>query len=267
MKKYASVFRIRFINALQYRAAALAGIFTNFLWGLLTIIAFRAFYRANPSVFPMEFPHMVSYIWIQQAFLSLFVLWSWDNDIASTIQDGRIAYEMVRPMDIYSRWFSQISANRLAGATLRCLPILTAAFIIPEPYKLTLPPSAAQALLFFLSAGLGLCVTVALTMLMYISLFYTLSPLGVRAIMSSLADFLAGQIIPLPFFPARIRKVVELLPFASMQNMPLRIYTGNIMGADAYRGIAIQLIWLVALILLGKHAMKRALGKVIVQGG
>ena len=68
MRKYYSLFRIRFINGLQYRAAALAGLSTQFAWGIMQILAFSAFYRANPAAFPMEFSNLVSYIWIQQAF-------------------------------------------------------------------------------------------------------------------------------------------------------------------------------------------------------
>jgi ABC-2 type transport system permease protein len=52
-----------------------------------------------------------------------------------------------------------------------------------------------------------------------------------------------------------------------MQNMPLRIYSGNIAGIDALRGIVFQIFWLVLLIAAGKLLMRRALKKVIVQGG
>ena len=133
MKKYLALFRIRFINALQYRAAALAGMATQFAWGFMEIFAFAAFYRANPAAFPMEFSQTVSYIWMQQAFLALFMMWFWENDIAAAITEGSIAYEMVRPIDLYNRWFCQAAANRLARAMLRCAPILIVAFIVPEP--------------------------------------------------------------------------------------------------------------------------------------
>lgn len=68
MKKYAAVFRIRFTNTLQYRAAAFAGMATQFAWGFMEILAFSAFYKADPAAFPMEFSQTVSYIWMQQAF-------------------------------------------------------------------------------------------------------------------------------------------------------------------------------------------------------
>jgi ABC-2 type transport system permease protein len=267
MKKYLAIFRIRFINALQYRAAALAGMATQFAWGFMEIFAFTAFYRANPGAFPMEFSQTISYIWMQQAFLALFMMWFWENDIAAAITEGSTAYEMVRPIDLYSRWFCQASANRLARTVLRCAPILIVAFIVPEPYRMTLPPDAGQLFLFLFSLILSLGVVVAFSMLMYISLFYTLSPMGVRIIVAVLSDFLAGATVPLPFFPEPVRAVIELLPFASMQNMPLRIYSGNIAGTDALTGIALQVVWFVVLLFIGRLMMNRALKKVIVQGG
>ncbi len=82
-----------------------------------------------------------------------------------------------------------------------------------------------------------------------------------------MSDFLMGAMIPLPFFPESIRKIVELLPFASMQNTPFRIYSGNIQGIDALKQVLLQMFWLVFLVLTGKYLMKRAARKVIIQGG
>lgn len=267
MKKYLSVFRIRFIAALQYRTAAAAGLITQFAWAFMEILAFTAFYRANPAAFPMEFSQMVSYIWMQQAFAALFMLMFGDNALSSIIESGDIAYELVRPIDLYNRSFCQAASNRLARAMLRCWPILLVAFFIPNPYRLVLPTGLNNLLLFLLSATLAMSVVVAFSMLMDISVFYTMSSRGTRLVLGQIADFLAGAIIPLPFFPASIRNVVELLPFAAMQNMPLRIYSGNIAGMDALRGIALQLFWLVLLWFLGRFFIRCALKKVIVQGG
>ena len=267
MKKYIAIFRIKFINTLQYRAAAIAGLLTQFAWGFMLIFAFHAFYRTDSSAFPMEFSETVSYIWLQQAFLALFATWFYDNDITESISTGSIAYELVRPVDLYYRWFCQSAANRLARALLRCAPILIVALIIPEPYRLSLPPDILQFALFLLSMTLALGVVVAFGMLIYIFTIHTLSANGVKVISAVTSDFLAGAVIPLPFFPGIFGTVAALLPFASMQNMPLRIYSGNIAGADALYGILLQIFWLIALLMLGRIAMSKSLNKVIVQGG
>ena len=43
MRKYISVLRIKFLNGLQYRSAALAGMATQFAWGGMLVLLYRAF--------------------------------------------------------------------------------------------------------------------------------------------------------------------------------------------------------------------------------
>lgn len=267
MKAYLSVFRIRFVNSLQYRAVVLGEIVSRLVWAGMEILVFYAFYRANPAAFPMELSQTVSYIWIQQTFILLFSVVFADGDIYAAIETGSIAYDLVRPIDLYGRWFCQSAANRLAVTAVSTLPALLIALLIPAPFGLSLPPNAWVFLLFLISVALALGVVVSFAMLMYVSLFYTLSHRGVRIIVTAVTSFLSGGIIPLPFFPTPILAVVELLPFAAMQNMPLRIYSGNIAGADAWGGIVFQLFWLITLVCIGRLGMRRALKKVIVQGG
>jgi len=267
MITYLSLIKMRFINGLQYRAAALAGIATQFGFGFMFISMYLAFYRTNPAAFPMEISQVVSYIWIQQAFLALFVVWFLEADIIDAIIKGEIAYDLARPVDLYGKWFCQCTARRMSSAVLRCFPILIVGFLLPHPYKLLLPPDIMQLLFFVVSSALALVVVMAFSMLIYISTFYTMSPRGVMIIGAVLADFMGGHIVPLPFFPDGFRQIAQVLPFAAMQNMPLRIYSGNISGADALYGILFQLSWFVVLIIIGKLWMGSTLKKVVVQGG
>lgn len=265
MKPYLSLFRIRFIHGLQYRAAAIAGLSTQFAWGFMNILAFSAFYRASPGAFPMEFPHLVSYIWIQQALLALFAPWGMDRKAVETIVTGGIAYDLVRPMDLYSRWLTEAIADRVSRAALRCMPILLVAFLLPEPFRMTLPPDLLQLALFALSAVLSMGVVSVFMQLDTISTFYTMS--RYNAVFVFLAEFLAGGILPIPFFPEPLRRAAELLPFGSMQNVPLRIYSGSLGGVEAIKSIALQLFWLTAMLLLGRLLMRHALKRVTAQGG
>lgn len=267
MKKYLSFFRLRFINGLQYRTAAYAGIATQFAWGAMNLLLFHAFYEADSAAFPMTFPQMASYIWLQQAFLSLFMVWFVDNELFNSVSSGSIAYELTRPADLYSMWFVRTLAGRVSKAVLCCFPILLVAFLLPEPWNLSLPPTVFDGAMFLLTSVFSVIIVVAFTMLVYISAFYTVSPLGVRVIIATLTEFLSGAEIPLPFFPDNIRRILEILPFGAMQNMPLRVYSGQLSGEELLRGIILQIFWCAVLLSFGKLWMNRALKRVVSQGG
>ena len=267
MNKYLAFFRLRFSMGLQYRAAALAGMATQFFWGTMEILMFRAFYRADPGAFPMTLEAVCAYVWLQQAFLTLFNAWMLENEILDSIINGNIAYELCRPINIYNMWFSRNMANRFSRAVLRCMPILLLAIVLPAPYGLMPPASPLAFFLFFFSLLLGVGVTVAFCMLIYMTCFFTISPVGLRMVTVSMVEFFSGAIIPLPFLPDGIRDVFELLPFASMQNVPLRIYSGNIQGNDMFKALFLQVFWLCALIFTGKCLDALAMKKITVQGG
>ena len=267
MRKYISFFRIRFANTLQYRSAAWAGVCTQFAWGIMKLLMFKAFYDSDPNAFPMTFQELSSYIWLQQSFLALFAFWFFDNDIFSTITDGNISYELLRPMNLYNMWFTKNMASRTAKALLRSVPILIIAALIPEPYRMGLPADWLSLSMFIVTLIFGLIVVVSTCMLIYIATIHTMSSVGLRIFSISLVEILSGAVVPLPFFPDGFRRLAELLPFASMNNLPLRIYSGNLSGRDMWFLILLQIFWIAALQLIGRLWMKKSLKNVVVQGG
>ena len=88
-----------------------------------------------------------------------------------------------------------------------------------------------------------------------------------RVMVGSVEEFVSGGGIPLPFFPDQVRRVLELLPFASMQNVPLRVYSGSMTDAQMKSAIALQLFWLAVLVLLGRAMCRTAEQRVTLQGG
>lgn len=267
MKKYLSFFRLRFVMGLQYRVAALAGIVTQFVWGAMEIMIFRAFYQTDSAAFPMTLSATSSYIWLQQAFLAFFIAWMMESEIFDSIVNGNIAYELCRPVSIYNMWFARSIANRLSRAVLRCFPILLVAVFIPEPYGIAAPASLFHFVLFLITLILGLMVMVSLCMLIYVLTFFTVSPQGLRILFNSTVEFFSGALIPLPFFPEKVQRIMELLPFASTQNVALRIYSGSMSRNEMEKAIVLQVFWLAVITLIGKGLCQAAEKRVTVQGG
>lgn len=267
MKKYISYFRMWLVMGLQYRAAAFGGVVTQFFWGFMEIAAMHAFHDSNPAAYPMTMEATCSYIWLQQAFLAMLSARIFDGQILESVRSGDIAYELCRPVGIYSLWFSRSTASRLSGAGLRCIPIFLVAVFLPGSYRLSAPAGIAQFFFFLLTLALAVLVSVSFIMLIYISGLYTVSSDGLRRLCSSLMDFLTGGYIPLPFFPTGVRRVLELLPFASMQNVPLRVYSGDLAGPQMYRSILLQIFWLATLVTAGRLLCRNAERKLLIQGG
>ena len=267
MKWYITLLKLRLNQGLQYRSAAIAGVATQFFWGIIFIMIFTAFYGDATEVNGFTKAQMITYIWLQQAFLVFIALWLRDNELFELISSGNIAYEMCRPLNIYGFWYVKLLSARLASAILRCFPILLVAFFIPGPYALTPPDSVLSLGLFVLSLVLGLFINVAISMFIYISVFVTLSPTGSLLIFSVLGEFLSGLILPIPLMPTWLRNIVMVLPFRYTGDLPFRIYSGNIASFEALEGILIQLIWITLLLSLGQLLMNKSLKHLTVQGG
>ncbi len=267
IKKYYSFFRVRFFTVIQYRAAAISSLSTQVLWGLMECLAYKALMESNAVAFPMEYSAVVSYIWLKEAFVTLFKTWAADNDIFGMITNGGIAYELCRPISIYNMWYARNLGGRMAEAALKCGPIMVVAILLPYPYGICAPISYNALCTFAITMLLGLGITVAFCSLVYMLCFFTISPQGWKMILTGAVDLLSGALIPFPFIPEPFRSIMEYLPFGSMQNVPLRIYSGNLAGIEMYHAMFFQVFWLMSLIFLGQWAYQKAARRVVVQGG
>ncbi len=78
---------------------------------------------------------------------------------------------------------------------------------------------------------------------------------------------LGGAIVPLPFLPEGFRRFAELTPFASMQNVPLRIFSGDIPLGETPAVMGLQAFWAAALILSGYLLTRGGLRRAVILGG
>lgn len=267
MKKYWSFFKMRLMAGLQYRAAALAGMSTQFVWGTMEILLYRAFWLEHSERFPMGMEALSSYIWLQQAFLTLFALWNWEFDILESVKTGTVAYELLRPTDLYGMWMARAIGTRLSRAALRMFPVIIVSILIPAPYGLRLRVSPAVFGLFLLSMALMVLVVCAFSLFIYALTFYLTDPNGIMVLSMAAADLLGGAVVPLPFLPEGFRKFAELTPFASMQNVPLRIFSGDILLPDIPRVMGLQVFWIAALIVAGYLLTQNGLRRAVILGG
>lgn len=267
MKQYLSFFRMQFVAGLQYRSAAFAGCITQVVWGAMEVFLFRAFYLSAPEKLPMEMQALSSYIWIQQATLTLWIVFIWDQENFQAVQSGSVAYELVRPTNLYSMWAASNAAKRLSRASLRCVPVLLVGSLVPAPYGLRLTISFGAFCCFLVSLGLMLWLCVAIVMLCYALTFYLTDYRGIISFLPAVCEIFSGDLIPLPFFPPTLRLVAEWSPFGSLQNVPLRIFGGDIAGAALLPAIGRQLFWCLCITSVGYAIMHSGMRRTVIAGG
>lgn len=266
MKPYLSALRVRFLSGLQYRAAALGGLATQFFWGIMAVFIYEVFYSSGGQ--PMlSFHQLVTYIWLQQAFLALIMLYDWDYELFDMITSGNLSYELCRPCRLYWLWYVKLLSKRLAGATMRFSPIILTAILLPPKYRLGLPQSPAAFFMFVVTLFFGVLLLVSISMLIYISVFKTLSPVGSMAFVGILGEFFSGMTLPVPLMPDWLQKICYILPFRWTADLPLRIYSGNIGLSEAVLSLGVQLAWIGILAGAGWALMERVSRKAVLQGG
>lgn len=263
MTAYLAITTARFRTLLQYRSAALAGFGTQLFWGLIRVMIFDAFFRSSTAPQPMSPSQVVTYVWLGQAMLNVLP-WSLDTEVRTMIRSGTVAYELLRPLDLYSLWFSRALAQRTAPTLLRAVPLFLVAGLF---FGLGPPPSAASGAAWGATTLGAVLLASAMTTLITISLLWTLSGEGVARLMPTLVYAFSGMIVPLPFFPSWAQALLDFLPFRGMADVPYRAYSGHLSPEAALPALAHQLGWTIALVVLGRWLLGRAARRLVIQGG
>ena len=271
LRPYRAILSARFRMLLQYRGAALAGLWTQTFFGLVLLMIYEGFYRSTTVPQPMAFGEVVSYVWLGQALLAMLP-WNADAELRAMIRSGTVAYELCRPVDVYALWYTRALALRTAPTILRALPMcLIAAVVLPliglGEWRLAGPPSVLAAGAFGVTLFCTLLLGCALTTVINISLLWTIGGDGVVILMTTLATFLSGMIIPIPLFPDWLQPVVLALPFAGLVDLPFRVFTGHIPHGDVWLVLRHQLLWTAALVFFGRWLLSRGMRRIVVHGG
>lgn len=263
MNAYFSILRVRLAVLFQYRAAALAGLMTQVFWGIVKVMILTAFYAHAIAPQPITLAQAATFIWIGQALLQLLP-WNIDKEIEAQVKSGNVAYDLVRPLDLYGYWFSRSLAMRLIPTLLRSLPLFVIAGLF---FDLSKPVSWMAGAAFGMSLVFSVLVSTAITTLVIISLFWTISGEGIQRLLPHLVMVFSGMVVPLPLFPDWAQPFLNIQPFRCIVDIPSRLYTGVIPASEAIYYLCFQLMWGMVFICLGRWLINRALKRLVIEGG
>ncbi|GGM59125.1 ABC transporter permease [Longimycelium tulufanense] len=243
-----------------YRAAMLAGLSTNVVFGLMRVGLLLAVIGERPRVAGYDAAAAVTYVWLGQGMIATVSMWSGFH-VAERVRSGDIAIDLGRP------WDFQLA--ELAGDLGRFGYHLVTRMVPPVAFGVLFFPFRWPQRLstwgwFAVSLLLAVMVSFGIRYLLNLSAFWLVESRGLISIYGVASGLLAGLVIPLHFFPEGIRTILWWTPFPALMQDSLDVFVER---GSPLPAVGHQLLWAVLLLLAGRLVQRSAERKLVVQGG
>ncbi len=255
--------RIGFLGMLAYRARYYVGVLTYLFNVAVYYFIWRAVYHNAASVAGLTLPEMITYVAVGWTIRS-FYFNEIDMDLASQVQEGRLAMNLIRPVDFQTAMIADAAGQSAFRATLFTIPI---AVVVALLFPVRPPASVLAGALFLLSATLSFALVAAINFLVGLIAIRTKSIVGILRAKYLVQELLSGLLIPTTLFPEPLRSLLFASPFPHINFTPAALYLGKASGWEAARLLALQAGWAAGLLALGQLAWRRSRARITIQGG
>ena len=263
VRTYRECVRLGFMNTLAYRLRYYTGIVTYFIYVSVYYFIWKAIYEHSTSIEGFDFGHILTYIavgWIIRSFYFNNI----DQDMAEHVTDGRLAMDLIKPINTQAMYIAHALGESLFRAGMLTLPT---AVLILLVFPVRPPASvlhfgaflASVVLSFFIVAGINFAVgTLAIRLK---------SILGLLRAKYFLLELFSGLLLPISFFPQIFQKLFKVMPFQYISYIPVLLYLGKISGREILSSLALQVFWVIFLLTLGGVMWRWSSRRITIQGG
>jgi len=260
---YAEFSRVGFVNILAFRLRYFTGIITYFINVTVYYFIWSAVYRSGESIAGYNMAQMITYVsvgWIIRSFYWNTI----DQEMAYEVIEGKIAMDLIKPVSVQWMWISRAMGESAFRLGLLTLPVaVVVAFVFP----VQAPASRENFALFVVGVLGSFFLMGAINFMIGTCAIPLKSILALIRAKYWLIELLSGLLIPMAFFSDRIQKVLAWLPFEHIAYTPLQIYLGKLDRASAFRALATQWLWVIALLVLAHLWWNHSLRNITIHGG
>ncbi|HMD83687.1 MAG TPA: ABC-2 family transporter protein [Terriglobia bacterium] len=263
LRLYWAFARVGFVNTLAYRLRYFTGIVTYFIYVSVYYFIWKAIYAHSTSIEGFDFAHLLTYIgvgWIIRSFYFNNI----DQDIAYLVLEGRLAMDLIKPVNIQLMYVSRAAGESVFRLALLTVPTALVLFLV---YPLRPPASIGHAGAFLASVSLSFLIVAAINFAVGTFALRLQSILGLMRAKFFLLELFSGLLLPITFFPQSVQKIMGVMPFEYISYVPMLIYLGKLSGGALARAIALQVFWVTILLAIGDGLWRWSTRKVIIQGG
>ncbi len=260
---YREFARVGFVNILAFRLRYYTGILTYLVNVTVYYFIWSAVYRNGGQIAGYGLSQMVTYVsvgWILRSFYWNTI----DQEMAYEVIDGKIAMDLIKPVNVLWMWFSRAMGESAFRLLLLTLPT---AVVVGAIFPVRGPASGAHLVLFAVAVAGSFSIMAALNFMIGTCAIPLKSILALIRAKYWLIELLSGLLIPISFFPRVVQKIFAWLPFEHIAYTPLQIYLGMLNTHDSLIMVARQWLWVAILLWLAQAWWDRAVDKITIHGG
>jgi ABC-2 type transport system permease protein len=264
LRHYAEFARIGFVNILAFRLRYYTGIITYLINVSVYYFIWKALYAADPQFAAgFDFAEMTTYVAVGWIIRSVYFN-NIDSEIAQDVQTGNVVMAMLKPTGEQARYLGQA----MGEAAFRLILLTTpSALLIALIFPVQGPASAGHFAAFLFALAGSVMLTGALNFIVGALALRLKAILGLLRAKFYVQELLSGLLVPLTMFPPALAAAMAWLPFQHIAYTPLRIYLGKLNGVELATALAVQWLWVAALLAFGGWFWDRMARKITVHGG
>jgi ABC-2 type transport system permease protein len=198
--------------------------------------------------------------WVIRLLTSTWMVW----ELSMEIRGGTLSTRLLRPLHPLFAF----SAEHLAALPMRVLVVSPVMVILVASAGRRLAIFDGRVAVVFVASLVGAWLLIFFTMVLLGSLaFFLESALGVFEMWLALHSILSGYLIPQELLPAWVAAIARRSPFDAMLAFPLETLLGLRDLHVAVHDLAVQWLWVAAMMAAGLAVWKRGVRRYVAFGG
>lgn len=245
MKKYLKQIKLSLINRLDYRQELVVSLIIGLIIFSGLYFFWNAVYENNTDIEINGYTlNQILIYYILIRIISEIIESRAGFRLSDMIQNGTISNYLIKPFSLKLWILSEELGRMLLDLFVKTVIFLGVFSIIFELPNISLLSIA----IFFLSICFSFLITFNLFFLAGCIGFLVESAGGFNYAIRRIMFFLSGGLIPLSFFPETLQRIIELLPFKYIFDLPTKIlFNENTDYNLIFLGLSVQIFWVITL--------------------
>jgi ABC-2 type transport system permease protein len=269
VRKYLNIFRVSLIERTAYRGDFLLGTILRFFPVVTTLLLWKAVYAGSRRTEIADYsePQMLCYlllIHVSRMFSSMPGL---SATIARDIRDGNLKKYLLQPLDMIGYLLSYRAAHKVAYITTSAGPYAILFLLCSGYFVGQMPDDAMTWLAYIVSLLLGFIIGFFFEASMGMVGFWFLEVSSLLWVVNTVNYFISGQMFPLGLLGEPWTTILHWMPFQYLAYFPAAVFLRKIHGAELAQGLAVEMGWVVLLIVLARVLFARGLRRYSAFGG